>query len=67
MLTAIVWILAGLTAWCVASLTLALVVGPMIRAARRPGIRPGGLPVRRSLPPRAPQEIPAIVEHRRAA
>ena len=35
MLFAMVWVLAGITAWCVASLALALVVGPMIRAADR--------------------------------
>jgi hypothetical protein len=33
MLFSLVWILAGITAWCVASLALALIVGPMIRTA----------------------------------
>jgi len=44
MLESIVWILAGVTAWCVASLAFALLVGPLVRrnrgadepAARRP-------------------------------
>ena len=45
MLYSLVWVLAGITAWCVASLALALVVGPMIRSAdraerRRPVRRP---------------------------
>jgi hypothetical protein len=45
MLYSLVWVLAGITAWCVASLALALVVGPMIRTAdraerRRPARRP---------------------------
>jgi hypothetical protein len=45
MLYSLVWVLAGITAWCVASLALALVVGPMIRNAdraerRRPIRRP---------------------------
>ncbi len=45
MLYTLVWVLAGITAWCVASLALALVVGPMIRTAdrterRRPVRRP---------------------------
>jgi hypothetical protein len=35
MLYSLVWVLAGVTAWCVASLALALVVGPMIRSADR--------------------------------
>jgi hypothetical protein len=35
MLFSLVWVLAGITAWCVASLALALVVGPMIRSADR--------------------------------
>jgi hypothetical protein len=35
MLYTLVWVLAGITAWCVASLALALVVGPMIRTADR--------------------------------
>ncbi|MGT2427241.1 hypothetical protein [Amnibacterium kyonggiense] len=35
MLTTLVLILAGITAWCVASLALALVVGPMVRKADR--------------------------------
>lgn len=35
MLTSVVWILAGITAWCVASLALALIVGPMVRSADR--------------------------------
>ena len=34
-LTSVVLILAGITAWCVASLALALIVGPMVRAADR--------------------------------
>lgn len=33
MLFSLVWILAGITAWCVASLALALIVGPMIRTS----------------------------------
>ncbi|RIX27689.1 hypothetical protein [Amnibacterium setariae] len=35
MLTTVVLVLAGITAWCVASLALALVVGPMVRRADR--------------------------------
>ncbi|WP_375406303.1 hypothetical protein [uncultured Amnibacterium sp.] len=33
MLTTLVLVLAGITAWCVASLALALIVGPMVRKA----------------------------------
>lgn len=36
MLFSMVWVLAAVTAWCVASLALALVVGPMLRRADRP-------------------------------
>lgn len=35
MLTTLVLVLAGVTAWCVASLALALIVGPMVRKADR--------------------------------
>ena len=35
MLTTVVLVLAGITAWCVASLALALIVGPMVRRADR--------------------------------
>jgi predicted PurR-regulated permease PerM len=35
MLDSIVWILAGITAWCVASLALALIVGPLVRRTER--------------------------------
>lgn len=35
MLTTLVLVLAGITAWCVASLALALIVGPMVRKADR--------------------------------
>ena len=35
MLTTLVLVLAGITAWCVASLALALIVGPMVRRADR--------------------------------
>ena len=35
MLTSVVLILAGITAWCVASLALALIVGPLVRRADR--------------------------------
>lgn len=35
MLFSLVWVLAGITAWCVASLALALIVGPMVRASDR--------------------------------
>jgi hypothetical protein len=50
MLFSLVWVLAGVTAWCVASLALALVVGPMIRKAdrierRRPVRRPASVPL----------------------
>lgn len=50
MLYSLVWVLAGLTAWCVASLALALLVGPMIRNAdraerRRPISRPAPVPL----------------------
>ena len=34
MLESIVWILAGVTAWCVASLAFALLVGPLVRRHR---------------------------------
>lgn len=34
-LTTVVLILAGITAWCVASLALALVVGPLVRRSDR--------------------------------
>jgi hypothetical protein len=34
-LTTTVLVLAGITAWCVASLALALIVGPMVRKADR--------------------------------
>jgi hypothetical protein len=34
-LTTLVLVLAGITAWCVASLALALIVGPMVRKADR--------------------------------
>lgn len=37
MLDSLVWILAGITAWCVASLALALIVGPIVRQ-RRDGV-----------------------------
>lgn len=30
-MTTIVWILAGVTAWCVAALALALLIGPVVR------------------------------------
>ncbi len=30
-MTTIVWILAGVTAWCVAALALALLIGPVAR------------------------------------
>ena len=51
MLFSLVWVLAGITAWCVASLALALIVGPMVRAsdradrAARAGMAPLGAPV----------------------
>jgi hypothetical protein len=52
MLFSLVWVLAGITAWCVASLALALIVGPMVRAAdqadraaRRTQMVPLGSPV----------------------
>lgn len=35
MLTTVVLILAGITAWCVASLALALIVGPLVRSSDR--------------------------------
>lgn len=35
MLTSVVLILAGITAWCVASLALALIVGPLVRRSDR--------------------------------
>lgn len=35
MLTTLVLVLAGITAWCVASLALALIVGPLVRKADR--------------------------------
>ena len=35
MLTSVVLILAGITAWCVASLALALIVGPLVRRGDR--------------------------------
>ncbi|MFD1722621.1 hypothetical protein [Amnibacterium endophyticum] len=35
MLTSVVLILAGITAWCVAALALALVVGPLVRKGDR--------------------------------
>ena len=35
MLTTVVLVLAGITAWCVASLALALIIGPMVRRADR--------------------------------
>lgn len=35
MLTTLVLVLAGITAWCVASLALALIVGPLVRRADR--------------------------------
>jgi hypothetical protein len=34
-LTTLVLVLAGITAWCVASLALALIVGPLVRKADR--------------------------------
>jgi hypothetical protein len=34
-LTTLVLVLAGITAWCVASLALALIVGPMVRKRDR--------------------------------
>jgi hypothetical protein len=34
-LTTLVLVLAGITAWCVAALALALIVGPMVRKADR--------------------------------
>jgi hypothetical protein len=45
MLFTLVWVLAGITAWCVASLALALLVGPLVRGAaerrdRREPVRP---------------------------
>lgn len=43
MLTTVVLVLAGITAWCVASLALALIVGPMVRKADRS--RAGDLPL----------------------
>ena len=42
MLTSVVLILAGITAWCVASLALALIVGPMVRKADRAERLTGG-------------------------
>ena len=35
MVTSLVWILAGITAWCVAALALALIVGPLVRRRDR--------------------------------
>lgn len=35
MLFSLVWVLAGITAWCVASLAVALLVGPMVRRTAR--------------------------------
>ena len=34
-LTSVVLILAGITAWCVAALALALIVGPLVRKGDR--------------------------------
>lgn len=50
MLFSMVWVLAGVTAWLVASLALALIVGPMLRRPDRvelatSGREPGGLPL----------------------
>lgn len=52
MLTTLVLVLAGITAWCVASLALALIVGPMVRKAdkaagaeRAIGVHEGGRPL----------------------
>jgi hypothetical protein len=41
MITSLVFILAGITAWCVASLALALIVGPLVRSADRTAVRSG--------------------------
>jgi hypothetical protein len=51
MLFTLVWVLAGVTAWCVASLALALFVGPLLRASeqKRETARPAGLAVQQSL------------------
>ena len=51
MLTTVVLVLAGITAWCVASLALALVVGPMVRRADRAdrADRAGGVAAGRAL------------------
>jgi hypothetical protein len=50
MLESIVWILAGVTAWCVASLAFALLVGPLVRRTRGTAE-----PVRASRPLAAPR------------
>jgi hypothetical protein len=46
MLESLVWILAGITAWCVASLALALLVGPIVRARRAGTAAPRRAPQR---------------------
>lgn len=54
MLESIVWILAGVTAWCVASLAFALLVGPLVRRNRvadEPAQRPRPLAAPRLAPP----------------
>lgn len=47
-LTSVVLILAGITAWCVAALALALIVGPLVRRRDRAEVRE--LPVREPRP-----------------
>ncbi|HEY8319184.1 MAG TPA: hypothetical protein VIG76_10160 [Amnibacterium sp.] len=59
MLESLVWILAGITAWCVASLALALTVGPLVRRRREDAdvVRP--VPARPLAAPRlaAPMQL----------
>lgn len=53
MLTTVVLILAGVTAWCVASLALALIVGPLVRRSdreRHPARPAVPIPIRQASP-----------------
>jgi hypothetical protein len=58
MLESIVWILAGVTAWCVASLAFALLVGPLVR-------RSSGAAVTRQPRPLAAPRLAAPVQLQR--
>jgi hypothetical protein len=63
MITSLVWILAGITAWCVASLALALVVGPLVRSKDRSAARTGVVATRLTQPATGAIPLPLSISH----